>query len=141
MAMEDKICGVWKLVAQYYEDVETQERVAPFGDHPRGYQIATRDGRWMALATAGDRQALETGAERAAAFRSMIAYSGRWRVEGDTVVTRVEAAWNEEWVGSEQVRHARFDGDDRLLLESPPQPHPNLLGRMVRIKVEWRREE
>jgi len=54
--MEDRICGVWKLVSQYYEDVETGERVAPFGDRPRGYQIATKDGRWMALATAAARR-------------------------------------------------------------------------------------
>jgi Lipocalin-like domain len=139
--MRDKICGVWKLVSQYYEDVETQERVAPFGDHPKGYQIATKDGRWMALATAAGRKAPKTDAERSAAFRSMIAYTGRWRLDGDAIVTRVEAAWNEEWVGSEQIRFVRFEGDDRLHLESPPQPHPNLLGRMVRIKVVWQREE
>jgi hypothetical protein len=139
--MKDKICGVWKLVSQYHEDVETHERVAPFGDHPRGTQIATKDGRWMALATGADRQVPKTDAERAAAFRSMIAYTGRWRREGDCVVTRVETAWNEEWVGSEQVRFVRFEGDDILHLESPPQPHPNLLGRMVKIKVVWQREE
>jgi len=52
----------------------------------------------------------------------------------------VEAAWNEAWVGTEQERFYRFEGD-RLLLESPPQPHPNLLGKVVRIIVIWEREE
>jgi hypothetical protein len=35
----------------------------------------------------------------------------------------------------------RFEGDDLLHLQSAPQPHPNLLGRKVRIIVTWRREE
>ena len=31
---------------------------------------------------------------------------------------------------------------DRLLLESPPQPHPrNLLGKVVRIIVIWERDK
>ena len=41
----------------------------------------------------------------------MIAYTGRYRVEGGNVITKVEAAWNEAWVGGEQVRAIRFDGD------------------------------
>ena len=56
----------------------------------------------------------------------MIAYSGRYRVEGSTITTKVEAAWNESWVGGEQVRHIRFEGD-RLFIESPPMPHPNIV--------------
>jgi hypothetical protein len=71
----------------------------------------------------------------------MIAYTGRYRVEDGKVITKVEAAWNESWVGTEQVRYMRFEGDDLLHLQSAPQPHPNLLGRKVRIIVTWRREE
>ena len=43
-------------------------------------------------------------------------------------------------VGTEQVRAYRFEGD-RLHLESPPQPHPNIGGRVVRIIVSWDREK
>src|SRR5262245_43212923 len=53
---------------------------------------------------------------------------GRWRLEDGKVVTRVEAAWNEAWVGTEQIRAYRFEGN-LLQLESPPTPHPNLAGR------------
>ena len=48
----------------------------------------------------------------------MIAYSGRYRVEGSTITTKVEVAWNEAWVGGEQVRHIRFEGD-KLLHREP----------------------
>ncbi len=109
------------------------------GLHPRGAQIATREGRWIAVVTAQSRPVPENDAERAAALRSMIAYTGRYRVEDDRIVTKVEAAWNEAWVGTEQVRIMRFE-DDRLHLEGPPQPHPNLAGRRVRVIITWRRE-
>lgn len=41
----------------------------------------------------------QTDEERAQALRSMISYSGRYRVEDNKVITKVEIAWNEAWVG------------------------------------------
>jgi hypothetical protein len=70
----------------------------------------------------------------------MIAYTGRYRVENGKVITKVEAAWNEAWVGGEQVRAIRFAGDC-LYIESPPMPHPNLSDKTVRVIVAWRREK
>ena len=136
----DRIAGVWKLVSVVYEDEGTKERTPVLGEHPRGCQIATPEGRWLALVTGEGRKVPRTDKERSDALRSMIAYTGKYRVEGGKVITRVEAAWNEAWVGTDQVRAYRFEGD-RLLLESPPQPHPNLLGRVVRIIVIWQREK
>jgi Lipocalin-like domain len=136
---KEQIVGTWKLVSVLYEDAQTKERWPVLGEHPKGRQIATADGRWLALVTADGRKAPQNDAERAQALRTMIAYTGRYRVEDGKVVTKVEAAWNEAWVGTEQVRAIRFDGD-KLYIESPPQPHPNLNGRMVRIIVVWERE-
>ena len=110
------------------------------GDNPKGYQIATPDGRWLALATPAERQIPKTEEERAHAFRTMIAYSGRYRIEGSTITTKVEVAWNESWVGGEQVRHIRFEGD-KLFIESPPMPHPNMFDKIVRVIVVWQRDE
>jgi Lipocalin-like domain len=136
---KEQIVGTWKLVSVLYEDAQTKERWPVLGEHPKGRQIATADGRWLALVTADGRKAPQNDAERAQALRTMIAYTGRYRVENGKVVTKVEAAWNEAWVGTEQVRAIRFDGD-KLYIESPPQQHPNLNGRMVRIIVVWERE-
>ena len=49
------IVGTWKLVSVVYEDAQTKERTPVLGEHPRGYQIATPEGRWLALVTAGGR--------------------------------------------------------------------------------------
>jgi hypothetical protein len=137
---KDKIVGTWKLVAVEYEDAQTKERTPVLGEHPRGYQIATPEGRWIALVTANGRPVPKTDEERAQALRSMIGYSGRYRVEGNKVITKVEVAWNEAWVGTEQVRFLRFEGDDLLHIESPPMPHPNVNDKTVRVIVTWKRD-
>jgi hypothetical protein len=137
--LRQKIVGTWKLVSVVYEDQETKALTPVLGEHPRGRQIATADGRWLALVTAEGRPVPKTDEERAQALRSMIAYTGRFRVEGGKVVTKVEAAWNEGWVGGEQTRFIRFEGD-RLFIESPPMPHPNQNNRVVRVIVIWDRE-
>ncbi|MEI7739822.1 MAG: lipocalin-like domain-containing protein [Betaproteobacteria bacterium] len=134
-----RIVGNWRLVSVLYEDAKTKERFPVLGEHPRGYQIATASGRWLALVTAQDRAIPRTDEERAKALKTMISYTGQYKVEDGRVVTKVEAAWNESWVGTEQIRAYRFEGD-LLHLESPPQPHPNIDGRVVKIIVTWKRE-
>ena len=139
-ADKDRIVGTWKLVAVTYEDALTKERTPVLGEHPRGYQIATPEGRWLALVTADGRPVPKTDEDRAKALRSMIAYSGRYRVEGNKVITKVEVAWNEAWVGGEQVRFLRFEGDDVLNIESPPMPHPNVDNKTVKVIVTGARD-
>ena len=137
---KDRIVGNWKLLSVLYEDAQTKERTPVLGAKPRGYQIATASGRWLALVTAEGRKVPTNDEERALALRTMISYTGNYRLEDGKVITKVEAAWNESWVGTEQVRAYRFDGDT-LYLESPPQPHPNIGGRVVRIIVTWVRDK
>ena len=134
------IVGTWKLISVMYEDQETKVLTPLFGDNPRGYQIATADGRWLALATPSDREIPMRDEDRARAFQKMIAYSGRYRIEGNKITTKVDVAWNEAWVGGEQVRYIRFEGD-RLFIESAPMPHPNVNNRMVRVIVTWQRDK
>ncbi len=140
-ADKDRIVGTWKLVAVMYEDAQTKEQTPVLGAHPRGYQIATPEGRWLALVTADGRPVPKTDEDRAKALRTMIAYSGRYRVENDKVITKVEVAWNEAWVGGEQVRFIRFEGDNLLHIESPPMPHPNVNNKIVRVIVTWQRDK
>ena len=139
-ALRQNIVGTWTLVSVVYEDVATKERTPVYGEHPRGIQIATPEGRWLALMTAEGRSIPKTDEDRARALKTMIAYTGRYRVENGQVTTKVEAAWNEAWVGGEQVRNIRFEGD-RLYIESPPMPHPNINDKTVRVIVVWRREK
>jgi hypothetical protein len=140
-ADSDRIVGTWRLVSVVYEDMQTKERTPVLGEHPRGYQIATPEGRWLALVTADGRPVPKTDEDRANALRTMIAYSGRYRVGHSKVITKVEVAWNEAWVGGEQVRFLRFEGDDLLHIESPPMAHPNVNNKVVRVIVTWQRDK
>jgi hypothetical protein len=133
------IVGTWALVSVVYEDQATKQRTPVYGAHPKGIQIATPEGRWLALMTAEGRAVPKTDEDRAQALTTMIAYTGRYRVEDGKVITKVEAAWNEAWVGTEQVRAVRCDGET-LYLTSPPMPHPNMNDKTVRVIVEWQRE-
>ena len=139
-ALRKQIVGIWTLVSVVYENQATKERTPVLGEKPRGRQIATADGRWLALVTAEGRLVPKTDEQRAQALRTMIAYSGRYRVEDGRVITKVEVAWNEAWVGGEQVRFIRFEGD-RLFIESPPMPHPNVNDTVVKVIVIWDREQ
>ena len=137
--LKQLIVGTWKLVAVEYEDQATKERSPVLGQKPRGYQIATPDGLWLALVTAENRPVPKTDEERAKALQTMISYSGRYTVADGRVTTKVEVAWNEGWVGGEQVRFIRFEGRDLLFIESPPMPHPNVVNKVVRVIVTWAR--
>jgi hypothetical protein len=77
------VAGVWKLVSwQVVTDGQAKDL---FGSKPKGYLILTREGRAMALTTADARTPGETEAERAALHKSMLAYTGKYRLEGDEI--------------------------------------------------------
>jgi len=134
----EELVGVWKLLS-WQVIVENEPPQEVFGPHPRGYLILTREGRAMALTTAEDRKPGTTDAERAALHRSMLAYTGKYLIEGRDFVTRVDASWNEEWNGTEQRRHFRVEGD-KLFIETVPAPSIVVPGRTDFRRIVWERE-
>jgi hypothetical protein len=136
---QEKLLGNWKLVTFYTEDVQTKQRNNVYGERPNGYIGFTSAGRFFAFATADGRKAPSSPDEQAAAFRSMIAYTGKFRLEGEKFITKVDVAWNEAWVGTEQVRFWRLEGD-RLHIISAPIPNPNVPGSMMIGTLVWERE-
>jgi Lipocalin-like domain len=136
----EKLFGVWKLVSLTYEDSQTGEQKPLFGQHPKGCLILSPSGRMSAIVTAEGRLAPSTDEERGAAFRSMVAYSGTYRIEGDKWITKVDVAWNEAWVGTEQVRTYKLVGN-RLDVVAMTQPAVNFSGRVLKAILSWEREK
>ena len=132
------LIGNWKLVS--WQVVVGDETLNPFGSQPKGYLILTREGRSMALTTAVDRKPGDGVVERAALQKSMLAYTGKFRVEGDDFITTVDISWNEIWNGTEQRRHYRVEGD-RLFIESAPAPSILYPGRIDFRRIVWEREK
>ena len=108
-----------------------------YGNNPTGYIICTAEGRMMTIVEAEGRKVPQTDEERAAAFRSLIAYTGIYRLEGDKFTTKVDVSWTPAWVGTEQTRSFKIDGD-RLLLVTHWVMSPNL-GKMSRATSTWER--
>jgi hypothetical protein len=134
----NRLAGNWKLVSsQVIVDGDVHDL---FGSNPIGYLILTPQGRLYAITTAQYREPGEGDSERAALHRSMLAYTGKYHVEGRDFITVVDASWNETWNGTEQRRHFRIEGD-RLFIESAPAPSILFPGRIDFRRVVWEREK
>lgn len=133
----EALTGSWKLVS-WQVIVEGQPQDF-FGTKPKGSLILTREGRAMALTTAERRTPGEGAAERAALHKSMVAYTGRYRIEGGEFVTTVDASWNEAWNGTEQRRRFRVEGN-KLIVESAPAPSILFPGKVDFRRIVWERE-
>jgi hypothetical protein len=139
-ADDTKLTGAWKLVSYLNVDDTTKEEKKLFGEHPQGSLILMPNGRMTVVLTAEGRKNPQTDEDRASALKSMIAYTGKYRIEGGVFINTTEAAWNESWVGLEQKKTYRFEGD-RLIIVTSPQPSPNFGGRMMHGVLVWEREK
>jgi len=133
------LVGNWKLVSwQVIAEDGTPQDV--FGTTPSGYLVLTPEGRSIVLTTASGRKPGTDDAARAALQKSMLSYSGHYRVEGTDFITTVDVSWNEEWNGTEQRRHYRIEGD-RLFIESAPAPSMVFPGKTDFRRIVWVREK
>jgi len=136
-ADSSKLVGTWKLKRWVMQDDDTKEQKAsPFGERPAGYVLFTSSDRLFVLITSEDRKAAEGADGQSAAFRTMYAYSGKYRLEDGRFITKVDIAGDQKWLGTEQQRSYRVNGDT-LIIESPPSTQA---GRTVRGILEWERE-
>ena len=138
-AQTDALLGIWKLVS-WQVIGENDEPQDVFGSNPKGYLILTREGRMMALLVADNRKGGMGDADRAGLHKSMLAYSGTYRVEANDFITTVDVSWNEVWNGTEQRRHFTMEGD-RLLIETEPGPSIVFPGKTDYRRLVWERNK
>ena len=132
------LVGNWTLISS--QVIAGDQAHDLFGTSPKGYLILTPEGRACAITIAEHRQPGEGDIERAALHRSMLAYTGKYRVEGNDFIITVDASWNEAWNGTEQRRHFRIEGD-RLFIETAPAPSILSPGQFDFRRVVWAREK
>lgn len=56
-----------------------------------------------------------TDAEKIKLFSTLLAYSGKYVVEGDRIIHKIDVSWNEAWTGDEQIRFGRVEGDKLMI--------------------------
>ena len=136
--MTNRLVGHWILVS--YDAVAPDgTRSLPFG-HAVGRLSYDEHGHMSGQVMRPGRARVsvgEGGAQQVrAAYIGYIAYFGRYEVgpAGDTVTHFVDGALNPAWVGGEQVRQMRFDGD-LLVLQADVQKGLHT----IRHELTWRR--
>ncbi len=73
--------------------------------------------------------------EQAEAFRTFVAYAGRYTLNGDNVIHHVEISSIQDWVDTDLVRSVKFEGE-RIVLVAPPMPAG---GKIQTFELIWQR--
>jgi hypothetical protein len=134
--MKERLIGKWRLLS--YETTEAgARRGRPYG-HAVGRLSYDAHGNMTGQVMRPDRAPVELGKGNAqqvrAAYLGYIAYFGTYRVapDGRSVVHHVEGALNPAWVGGDQVRRMRFEGE-RLILSADVRKN----GEIVTHVLTW----
>jgi hypothetical protein len=93
----------------------------------------------MTVITGEGRKTPKTDQDRADIFKSLLAYSGRYRVEGDKFITKVEVSWNPAWVGTDQERFFKVDGDRLQVISAWVQSTTRPEKGTARATINWER--
>jgi hypothetical protein len=133
-----QLVGTWKLTAWVVQVIGEDSR-EPYGPNPKGRLIMTPEGHWMLLITGASRRPAKTTDEKAALLDSMIANSGKYRIEGAKITIRADMSSNEIGANEDQTRFFKVDGD-KLALRTPEIASAVLPGKKVVGTLHWERE-
>ena len=124
------LLGAWKLISIQLRMSDTGEIVDLYGPEPIGACLFDPSGRIMVVIT-------PSGPREAPGFVG--GYSGKYHLDGGTLVTRFDVAIHPSQAGTEQRRSVALQGDI-LTLTSPEQAFGQYGGRMAVGIVVWQRE-
>jgi hypothetical protein len=124
LAADVSISGTYRLVSEQRTIVDTGEIVP--GTGARGYITYGDDGRMIVLIVRQPRPRPEdaekiTDQQRIELFRTITAYAGTYKFDGNSIEHNIEISMNEVWSGTKQVRFVKRDGD-HLIYSTPPFP-------------------
>jgi hypothetical protein len=142
MADPSALHGTWRLLSWELETMDNSERRRMFGEDPPGFFHFTPEGRVFAILTASGRKPVLSEVDEIAAFGSLVAYSGLYRIQGNRLITRVDVSADPGAVGTELVRYFDINGD-RLEISTAPftsnKPSVGLGSRPLRSFLSWQR--
>src|SRR5215510_15221362 len=114
-----QLAGTWKVVSLLTK-FDGGDTVEPFGPNPNGRLVLTPEGVWIIILTGTTRGPAKTPEEKAALLDSMLAYSGRYTIEGNRLTIRVDMSWNAIYSGANQTQTRFFSIEgDKLIIRSP----------------------
>jgi hypothetical protein len=138
----DKLVGTWKLVCASSTTPTGERNETPYGPSPVGFLTYGGDGRVTALISYGGRKSLSVGGgtlspleEQAEAFKTFLAYAGRYTLSGEQVTHHIEISSIQNYVGKDLIRSVKFQGD-QIVLVTPPTP---VNGKIQTVELIWQR--
>lgn len=135
----DKLVGTWKLVSASSTTSAGERDETPYGPSPEGFLTYSEDGRVSALISHGGRKPLSVGGgsqeEQAEAFKTFLAYAGRYTLGGGKVTHHVEISSIQNYVDRDLVRSVTFRGD-QIILVTPPT---RMNGKIQTVELIWQR--
>jgi len=136
----DKLVGAWKLVSASNTTSSGERNEPSFGARPVGF-LTYGGGRVTALISHGNRKPLTVGGgahaqeEQAEAYKTFLAYGGRYTFNGDKVIHHVEISSIQNYVGRDLVRDIKFQGDQMTLVTPPTR----INGKLQTVELVWQR--
>jgi len=138
MSTNEKLVGTWKLVSASSTTSNGARDDSPYGASPGGLLTYTGDGRVSALISYGGRKVLGALApveEQAEAFKTFLAYAGRYTISGDEVTHHVEISSIQNYVGKDLLRTVKFRSEQIILVTPPTRVN----GKIQTLELIWQR--
>lgn len=133
-----QLAGSWKL-SSWTIQIIGGEATEPFGPNPKGRAVFAADGYVTFVIVAANRKPATSNEESAALLKSLLAYTGKFTIDGDKLTTDVDLSWNELLTGTSQVRFFKLEGD-KLSIRTAEQASAVLPGKRVVGTLNWERE-
>ena len=135
----DQLVGTWKLIGACSTTSAGERIETPYGVGPMGFLTYTEDGRINSVISYGGRKPLSMGGGKAEelveAFKTFLAYAGRYTLSGDKVTHHIEVSSIQNYVDRDLVRTIKFE-EDRITLTTPPTP---VNGKIQTVELVWQR--
>lgn len=133
-----QLAGSWKLNSWTIQIIggEVSE---PFGPNPKGRAVFTPDAYVAFVIVAANRKPAANDADSAALLKTLMAYTGKFTIDGDKFATKVDISWNELLTGQDQVRFFKLEGD-KLSIRTAEQTSAVYPGKRVVGTLTWERE-
>ena len=131
-----QLVGSWKLNSWTIQIIGG-EVTEPFGHNPKVRRLRT-DGYVAFVIAAADRNPAANDEQSAALPKTLLAYTGKFTIEGDKFTTKVDISWNELLTGQDQVRFFKLEGD-KLTIRTGEQTSAVFPGKRVVGALTWER--
>jgi hypothetical protein len=117
--------GTWKLESCELQTAGGSTKY-PYGKNATGYIMYLEKSRMAVIISGDNRKSFATDDllggttdEKLAAFDSYISYCGTFEVGNETVIHHIDTSLFPNWVGTDQERIYRFEGDLLYLSTKP----------------------